>query len=538
MKIPSPHTLLARLLLWRLRTARSIAHMAYRLHSRKTALIDRRGSLTYHELEQRVLCLHGWMQAEGVQKGDIVFTWLPETGEEYEARLATFENGAILASFHKHLPPESAAAMIERLKPSVFIHDPLLSETILQRLRQALPTLRMLAIGDEYENALTNHRPVRGKNKISEHDVFSLHMTSGTTGEPKAIGYTHLKYLNSIRLMARAIDFRPPESGGADVNMLGLPLTGPGSGMVLPSLLAGAALVMPEDFHARTLLQLIQRHRVSRAYLSPSAIIDILDEPTAAEFDVSSLNHVPYGSEMMPAAKIAEAVERFGPIFQQGYACFEALPPITWLLPNEHVDADGNPVSSEILSSVGQVVANVDVVIRDDAFQPLPKGSTGLITVRTPACFDGYWLDPENTRETFRDGWVVMGDIGYFDAAGYLHVLGRSADRVRKGDQWINPREIEELSHEHAAVKEACLVQNRDETALVVSLRQSWRDRDRLEVAHKIETHLQERLEPSLLPDQVSIIEEMPRSFLNKMLRREVRAMLGNDSAGEMATVN
>ncbi|MET0091835.1 MAG: hypothetical protein ABW068_17785 [Candidatus Thiodiazotropha sp.] len=69
---------------------------------------------------------------------------------------------------------------------------------------------------------------------------------------------------------------------------------------------------------------------------------------------------MPYGSEMMPAAKIAEAVRRFGPIFQQGYACFEALPPITWLLPEEHIDAQGNPVSDHILASVGRVVDKVD----------------------------------------------------------------------------------------------------------------------------------------------------------------------------------
>ena len=109
MKLSSPSTLLIRLLLWRLRTARSIARLAYQLYPGGTALIDRRGSFTYAELEQRALRLHHWMHASGVNKGDIVFTWLPETGEEYETRLATFENGAILASYHKHLSAESTA---------------------------------------------------------------------------------------------------------------------------------------------------------------------------------------------------------------------------------------------------------------------------------------------------------------------------------------------------------------------------------------------------------------------------------------------
>ena len=104
MAIPSLRSMLARWMLRRLRTARDVARLAYRLHGRKTALIDRRGRFTYACLQDRVLRLHAWMQAQGVRKGDIVFTWLPETGEQYETRLATYENGAIFASFHKHLP--------------------------------------------------------------------------------------------------------------------------------------------------------------------------------------------------------------------------------------------------------------------------------------------------------------------------------------------------------------------------------------------------------------------------------------------------
>lgn len=526
MAIPSLRSLVARFLLNRLRTARSVARLAYRLHPHKPALIDRRGTLTYAQLQERVQRLQAWMQARGVKKGEVVFTWLPETGEQYETRLATFENGTIFASFHKHLPADAALATIVRVKPTVFIHDPLLSAPILQAVRDALPSLHLLALGADYEQALAQHAPQPGTADVHEDDVFALHMTSGTTGLPKSIGYSNRKYLDSVRLISRAIDFKPP-ADGPDVNMLGLPLTGPGSGLVLPTLLAGAALVMPEDFRATTLARLVQKHRVSRAFLSPSAIIDLLDEPTLGQYDLSSLTHVPYGSEMMPAPKIAEAIRRFGPIFQQGYGCLEALPPITWLLPHEHVDAQGNPLGHEILSTVGRVMPGVEVVIRSDDFEPLPQGQMGLITVKTPVRFDGYWLDPEKTSETLRDGWVVMGDLGYFDAAGYLHVLGRNADRVARNGQLLNPREVEEVAHTHPAVKEACLVQHGPLAVLVLSLRRSWRTgHDRAALAQELAQYLAQKLPPQLQPDDVRIVEEIPRSFLNKMLRREVRLML------------
>lgn len=526
MAIPSLRSLVARFLLNRLRTARSVARLAYRLHPHRPALIDRRGTLTYAQLQDRAWRLQAWMQARGVKKGDVVFTWLPETGEQYETRLATFENGTIFASFHKHLPAGAALATIVRVQPTVFIHDPLLSSPILQAVREALPGLHMLALGADYEQALAQHAPAPGTAEVREDDMFALHMTSGTTGLPKAVGYSHRKYLDSVRLISRSIDFTPP-AGGPGVNMLGLPLTGPGSGMVLPTLLSGATLVMPEDFRPTTLAGLIQQHRVSRAYLSPSAIIDLLDEPTLGEYDLSSLTHVPYGSEMMPAPKIAEAIRRFGPIFQQGYACLEALPPVTWLLPHEHVDADGNPLGNDFLSTVGRVVPGVNVVIRDDDFNPVPIGRMGLVTVQTPVRFDGYWNDPEKTRETLRDGWVVMGDLGYFDAAGHLHVLGRNADRVARHGQLLNPREVEEVAHTHPSVKEACLVQHGPLAVLVLSLRRSWRTgHDWAALERDIAQYLAHKLPPALQPDDVRIVEEIPRSFLNKMLRREVRLML------------
>ena len=541
MAIPSLRSMLARWMLRRLRTARDVAHLAYRLHGRKTALIDRRGRFTYACLQDRVLRLHAWMQAQGVHKGDIVFTWLPETGEQYETRLATYENGAIFASFHKHLPALAVLDMLERLRPAVFIHDPQLSRTILPVVRERWPAMHLLALGMAYESALSAHQPQRGREPVHEDDVFALHMTSGTTGLPKSIGYTHRKYLDSVRLISQSIDFSRPKGTVQDVNMLGMPLTGPGSGLVLPTLLSGSALLMPENFHAETLARLIARHRVTRAFLSPSAIIDLLDDPELARHDLSSLYHVPYGSEMMPAAKIAEAVRRFGPIFQQGYGCLEALPPITWLLPHEHVDAAGAPVALDILASAGRVVDGVEVVIRDDNFQPLPAGQTGLITARTPVAFEGYWKDPERTAETLREGWVVMGDVGYFDRHGYLHVLGRTADRVQRAGQWINPREVEEVAHRHPAVKETCLVQHGLQAVLVFSPRHGRCDAlsnagARSALEREVFQHMAATLPQAQQPDRVHLVADIPRSFLNKMLRREVRALLDRNAAPTWAT--
>ncbi len=183
----------------------------------------------------------------------------------------------------------------------------------------------------------------------------------------------------------------------------------------------------------------------------------------------------------------------------------------------------------------------MEVVIRGDDFQPLPAGQTGLITARTPVAFEGYWKDPERTAETLREGWVVMGDVGYFDRYGYLHVLGRTADRVQRAGQWINPREVEEVAHTHPAVKETCLVQHGAQAVLVFSPRHGQYNalsspEARAALEHEVFQHMAAGLPQAQQPDRVHMVADIPRSFLNKMLRREVRALLDGNAAPTWAT--
>jgi acyl-coenzyme A synthetase/AMP-(fatty) acid ligase len=107
----------------RFSTARDIVRFAFRFFGGRVALIDRRGSLTYRQVAERALRLSAAMEAQGICKGDIVFTWLPETGEQYELRLATFENGAVAAMFHQALPAQAALQSIRTLKPRLFVYD-------------------------------------------------------------------------------------------------------------------------------------------------------------------------------------------------------------------------------------------------------------------------------------------------------------------------------------------------------------------------------------------------------------------------------
>ena len=513
----------------RFHTARDIVRFAFRFYGKRIAIIDRRGAFTYREIAQRSLQLSAAMEASGVSKGDIVFTWLPETGEQLELRLATFENGAILAMFHQALTPDAALQSIRTLKPQLFFHDSGMSSSIIDAVKAEFPGMQCIALGVEYENYLAAHPARRSQTVLAPKDYASLHLTSGTTGRPKAIGVTHGKYLMQLRMMAQDLNHGAgaKKAKGGDVILLGLPLTGPGGGLVLPALLSGAALVVPTDYTVPQLTSLIRRWRVTRAFLSPSTLIDLLDDPQRDLYDLKTLSNVIYGSEMMSASKLAEAVRWLGPILQQGYGSFEAMPPLTWLRPLDHVEADGAPASAEVLGSVGVVGSGVSIRVADDGKRELQPGSIGQIMVNTPLAFTGYWGSPEMDDAALDEGWVVTGDMGYFDANKRLHVLGRRADTVHRGGQEIYPRQVEEVAHTHAAVREACLVQVRDEAHLVVTLRHAWRKAPELEaLTQEIDAYLRLHLKPELQPDQIHIVDAIPRSFLNKMLRREVREQL------------
>lgn len=522
-------TWLAGRILGRFKTARDIVRFALRFYGSRIALIDRRGAFTFRQIGQRALQLSAAMEANGVRKGDIVFTWLPETGEQFELRLATFENGAVAAMFHQFLSPQAALTSLRTLRPKLFVHDAAMSRDMIDAVHAEFPDLLTIAIGVEYENFIASHAPTRSETELGSKDLASLHLTSGTTGQPKAIGVTHGKYLMQLRMMAQDIGVSGAgkRRKGPDVIMLGLPLTGPGGGLVLPSVLAGAALVVPPNFDIPALMALVRRWRVTRAFLSPSSVIDLLDDPQCDLYDVSSLGNIIYGSEMMPAAKIAEAVRRFGPIFQQGYGSFEALPPLTWLRPADHVGPDGAVASVEVLGSVGTVATGVGICVVNDEKRRRKSGVIGHIMVKTPLAFSGYWGRPDLDDATLYRGWVVTGDMGYFDAQNRLHVLGRGADTVRRRGQEIYPRQVEEVAHAHEAVRDACLVQANDEAHLVVTVRHHRRKvLDKEVLARELQRHLDSHLPPELSPDRIHVVDSIPRSFLNKMLRREVRDQL------------
>lgn len=509
-------------LLRRFQVPRDLIRFAYSRYGRHLALVDDSGNLSYAQLESRALSLAEGLRVLGLRKGDLVVTLLPETREQLEGRLAAYESGLVYCALHQHLPPNIIRHFIDEAAPKLFLYEKKLAGKMVESLRADYPEMKFLEKGVAYEKFIGNYPPKRSREKLSAADVASLHLTSGTTGQPKAIAVAGGVYLNSLRMVLKDMDMGSKRPGPA-VHALGVPLTGPGIGLLLPTFLSGAALIIPAEYSPKTLLGIVEKYRVTLMFLTPTALIDWLDYPDLNRFDLTSLHTVIYGSELMPAAKMTEAILRFGPIFQQSYGSFEAIPPLTALTADQHLH-NGMPASAEVLSSAGYVAHQVSIRVVDATQRDVPMGTKGEIILQSPNMFKGYWRQPTLSDAVLKNGWLHTGDLGYFDGGQRLHVLGRGADLVRCRGNIVYPREVEEIMHAHPAVKLVVLIQSHDEAVLVVAPRHAYRDETNyLALSTELMAFAAANLPENVVPDEVVIMEALPVSFLNKILRREVR---------------
>lgn len=505
----------------RLKTPRDVARWAFAKYANRVAVVDARGRVTYTELGQRTYRTAAAWRRMGVNCGDVVAVRLPDGICQVEARLAAAECGAVLNLLAPWSTVDQLVAALSVVEPRVFIHDGH-NAAVCQELARRFPTMLQVSLenGNPEWTSLDLALPCAGS--IDPEATLSLGFTSGTTGTPKITTATHGVYLTSIRLMVANVGVVPP-GDKPDTTLVGIPLTGAGSGLLLPTVLAGGRLVIPRRYDAQSLIECIEQQRVTRLFTTPSLLIDMLDHELLDKVDLSSLRNLIYGTEMMPVAKLEEALLRFGPILQQGYGSAEVLPPVSMLQPRDHMH-NGRPAVREVLMSCGRVVPQVTVRIVDEDGSDVPAGTPGNVLVKSPTLFRGYGQGPDQGGDHLSGGFLRIGDMGMLDSKGYLTLLGRKPDVLRRDGRAIYPRYVEEALHDHPAIKEAAYVQGPQGLVMVFSLRRAWRDDTALKRWRtELKLHLRSRVLEWQLPDSYLLMDELPRSQLGKLLRREVR---------------
>jgi fatty-acyl-CoA synthase len=517
---PLARRLLTRFALSFFKVPRDAVRFGLKRFSTRTALVTGGRSLTFGQLNERVGRLVGAMERRGVSKRSIVLMALDDGPELIELRYAAMEAGVVLTA----VAPWATAAQVEQLRrlgePAMLFSDarlPLPLKAALGKL--PLASNCRIETGESWDALLAEGPPQAGPRELLPSDVAGLGFTSGTTGEPKVLAMPQGALLKSLALTATNVG---TPIGKREVMLSAIPLNGAGSGLVLPLALTGATLVIPTSRDPSLLVETLRSEQVTRAFVTPSQLLDLLDEPGFTRQQLPHLRNIIYGTAAMPVPRLEEAIERMGPIFQQGYGMAEVLPPVS-LLQMEHHQIDGQLPPREVLRSVGWVVPEVQVRVVNAQLEDVPAGHVGEVLVKSPTVFEGYWKLEGVDRSVFHQGYLRTGDYGLLTADRRLTVLDRRADLLCRGGRVLYPRLLEEVAYGEPEVKEACMVQGAPDAPLVLVV--SPRRGCTVDV-ESLQQRYEQQADPEERPDEIRVMRALPRSPLQKLLRREIRSLL------------
>lgn len=339
-----------------------------------------------------------------------------------------------------------------------------------------------------------------------------LFYTSGTTGRAKGAMLTHRNLM--AMTIAHLADIDAPDQ---ECSLVHAAPMSHGSGLYIPAYVSrGARQVVPVSggFDPAEFLDLCEHHPGGSAFLAPTMVQRVIGKGRVCP---SQLRTIVYGGGPMYVESIKKALAAFGPVFAQIYGQGESPMTITGLRRADHECAD-----DAILGSVGYPRSGVEVAVLRDDDTPAATGEIGEIVCRGDVVMCGYWRNPDATSETLRHGWLRTGDLGSFDARGYLTLHDRSKDVVISGGTNIYPREVEEALLEHPGVSEACVVGAPDAEwgEIVVAFIVGTVDPDELDA------HLLQRIARFKRPKRYVAVDQLPKSSYGKVLKRELRQQL------------
>jgi long-chain acyl-CoA synthetase len=363
---------------------------------------------------------------------------------------------------------------------------------------------------------------------IDPDDNMTILYTSGTTGRPKGAVSSHravLSALMSFAARAAVGALREPDQSDGDCSdtaqpafMLCVPLFHV-TGLIpvmLGSFVGGSKLVMTHKWDPDRALELIEQERVSNFVGVPTMSWDLLEAPTFAERDTSSLRSVGGGGAPMPP----ELVKRIDDNFTNG------RPGLGYGMTETNAYGPQNAGDDFIAhpTSTGRPVPVMDLRVTDPEGNELPAGETGEIWFRGPMLITGYWNRPDATADTIVDGWLRSGDIGRIDDEGFVYVSDRVKDMVLRGGENIYCAEVEAAIYEHPAVYEAAVYGIPDERlGEELACHVMRKPESTLDVG-ELQRFLGERLARFKVPTVVTIVaDQLPRNASGKILKRDLR---------------
>jgi len=500
-----------------------------------TATAAGRERTTYGEWAERTHRLGGVLDDLGVSADGRVGTFAWNTARHLELYFAAPCTGRVLHTLNIRLFPEQLTYIVNHAEDEVvFVDRSLLA--LLWPLTGTFETVKHFVVMDDgrgdipddprirdYEELLAAASPVSFEGRVSdERQAASMCYTSGTTGNPKGVVYTHRStFLHTLGAMAGGLN--PQET---DRILPVVPMFHANAwGLAHAAVACGADLVMPgPDLSPGALATLIESEKVTVAAGVPTIWMGVLPELEGR--DVSSLRAIPCGGSAVPRALSEAYREKIGLPILQAWGMTETSPIASVGTIKSTLDAVlDDEGRADLRTTVGQPSICVDARIAGPDGEPAPwDGQTsGELQVRGPWIAAGYYNDPRSPESFTDDGWLKTGDVAVIDRHGYIRLVDRTKDVIKSGGEWISSVELENELMAHPAVAEA---------AVIGVAHQKWGERPLACVVVRPGTtvtkeELVEFLEPRVakwwLPDDVAFVEEIPKTSVGKFSKKTLR---------------
>ncbi len=497
---------------------------------------------SFREIEQNARRLANALTRLGIGPGDPVATFCWNSQEHLEAYFAVPCMGAVVHTLNIRLPGPQIAHIVNDAQDRIIIVD----ASLLPALAPVVPSLASveayIVVGEgdtsvpggrpvhSYQELLAAEEPSYAWPGLDERSAAAMCYTSGTTGDPKGVVYSHRStYLHALATLQSACT----GASEADRQLTIVPMFHVNAwGIPFAAFMSGTTLHMPGRYMTpAALADFIEAERSTLASAVPTIWAGILQVGAEREINLSSLRMGTSGGAAIPRSLMEAFEKQYGVRIIQGWGMTETSPVGGLAQPPADVER-GTAEEMDYRMRSGRLLAGVQMRIVDDAGNEVPWDgvSTGEIEVRGPSITAGYFGDP--APEKFHDGWLRTGDIGSMDDRGYFQISDRLKDVIKSGGEWISSVELENLLAGSPDVAEAAVIGISDE---------KWTERPLACVVLRHDTDpatlarfLEGKVAHWQVPENWTFIDEVPKTTVGKFDKKVLRARY---QSGELTVV-